>query len=208
MKTTTILIAMMLLASLLKAQVVYDFEATGNDYIWNDLSNNGNPPYVIANPVKDDRNPSDSVLYFPIQQAGEPWAGTWANVDKFKVTAPGMLHVKLYKPTISNVGFKIQANAGNGDTGTTTELKIPNTLTNEWETIEYDYSAEIGKTFSVLAILPDFVDEARTANADIYLDDIEMWELAPVVPDYDHLNFETSGNQYTWNDLSNDGNPP
>jgi hypothetical protein len=208
MKTTAILIVMMLLASLAKAQVVYDFEATGNGYIWNDLSNNGNPPYVIANPVKDDLNPSDSVLFFPIQQVGEPWAGTWANVDKFKVTAPGLLQVKIYKPSISNVGFKIQANAGNGDTGTTTELKIPNTKTNEWETIEYDYSAEIGKTFSVLAILPDFVDEARTANADIYLDDIEMWELAPAVPDYDHLNFENSGNQYTWNDLSNNGNPP
>lgn len=208
MKTTTIFIVLMFVVGFVNAQVVYDFETTGNGYIWNDLSNNSNPPYVIANPVKDDNNSSDSVLYFPIQQEGEAWAGTWADVDKFKVTAPGMLQLKVYKSKISNVGFKIQANAGNGDTGNTTELKVPNTKTDEWETIEYDYSAEIGNTFSVVAILPDFVDDPRESNTDIYIDDIEMWELAPVVPNYDHLNFETSGNQYTWNDLSNNGNPP
>jgi hypothetical protein len=207
MKTNAILILVMFLASISNAQEVYDFETTGNNFVWNDLSNNSNPPYVIANPAIDDNNPSDSVLYFPIQQDGQAWAGSWASVDQFKVTSPGMLHMKVYKPGISEVGFKIEANADNGDTGNTTELKVSNTKTNEWETIEYDYSAEVGKTFSVVAIMPDFSDN-RESNIDIYVDDIELWELAAPIADYPVLDFETTGNDFAWNDLANGDNPP
>jgi len=208
MKTISTFLLAMCITLLSNAQLVLNFETAGNGYIWNDLSNNNNPPYVMANPVKGGINSSDSVLYFPIQQDGQAWAGTWGAVDRFIVKSPGMLSLKAYKPTVSNIGIKIEANAGAGDTGKTTELKVPNTTTNEWEVVEFDYSAEIGKTFSVLGIMPDFIEGTRTGNVDIYIDDIELWELAPVVENYPLLNFETTGNTYTWNDLANGGNPP
>jgi hypothetical protein len=49
------------------------------------------------------------------------------------------------------------------------ELKVPNTVTDMWELIEFDFSAGIGNTYSRLVFFPDFPD-TREGGSVSYID--------------------------------------
>lgn len=168
MKTFTLLSIALLFSFIANAQMI-DFDNVGFDYVWNEMSNTGIAPVVTVNPVSDDVNNSDSVLFIDIQQAGDPWAGTWCDIPEFEVKGNGIIRMKVLKSIISEVGFKIEAG-----TGENKEIKIANTLTNEWEIIEYDFSELIGETYPRIVLMPEFT-ESREENSECYLDDIEFF---------------------------------
>ena len=68
---------------------------------------------------------------------------------------------------------------------------VPNTVTNQWEELVFDYTADIGKTVTRLTIIPDF-PSTRTAGSMNYFDRIQFVE--PVIPTVTPIDFETVGN--------------
>jgi hypothetical protein len=181
MKRVYIFIAAMFIATLSMAQnAPIDFETGGygSGWTWNVFENNTNPALeFVANPDKSGINTSDNVAKFTALQAGQPWAGTESVRDAaflghFVLDATNStIKIKVHKPVISDVGIKLVSDSG----WALPEIKVANTLTNQWEELTFDFSAyanppaDKGK-YVQIAIFPDF--NARTQDNVIYFDDI------------------------------------
>lgn len=56
---------------------------------------------------------------------------------------------------------------------------VPNTVTNQWEELTFDYTSDITKTASTLTIIPDFPD-SRTSGSINYFDNIRFTPIETV----------------------------
>lgn len=128
---------------------------------------------VVDNPAPDAMNSSAKVLKFKrwgTAVGGVPWGGFWANLMPYAdAQVNKYVHVKLWKPEISPVKFKLE----NGPSGTT-EIPSVNAqqLTGQWEEFVFDYSEKFSQ-FMIAVLLPDFPDSfERTDPIDIFIDDI------------------------------------
>ena len=78
----------------------------------------------------------------------------------------------VWKPIISDVGIKFATPSG----ASTGEIKVPNTLINQWEELTFDFSGIIGLPSSSgidqLIVFPDFL--ARTTDHICYFDNIRF----------------------------------
>jgi len=72
----------------------------------------------------------------------------------------------VMKDVISNCGIKVED--GDGDNQ---EVKVANTVIDEWEKITFDMSVAIGYTYAKLVFFPDFPDP-REAGSTCYIDNI------------------------------------
>ena len=90
----------------------------------------------------------------------------------------------VYKSVISDVGIKF-ATATNGSTG---QIKVPNTLINQWEELTFDFSGKIGETNDQIIIFPDF--QTRTTNNVCYFDNITFGSQV-IKPEFP-LDFEST----------------
>ncbi len=125
---------------------------------------------LIPNPDKTGVNLSPYVCHFFRDMDGVPWGGFWSNLPaEIDVTENKYVHVKVWKPRISPIKFKIEGGAaGNIEI----ESMYPQTLINEWEDMVFDFSEKTG-TYPIIAFLPDFADPVGlTEDIDIYFDDI------------------------------------
>ena len=85
---------------------------------------------MVANPDAVG-NPSNYVGKMVRGDDGEPWAGWWAIIPTpIDITANPYVHIKVWKPRISPVVFKVEEGAGNS--GDVYSMN-PQTLTNQWE---------------------------------------------------------------------------
>ena len=173
--------------TLVQAQnVPITFEPTefGANWNWKVFENGFNPPLqMVPNPDTTGYNQSATVARFDAQQNGAPFAGCetkhGTDIGTFTIDANNyIIRIMVYKPTISDVGIKL-VRFDNWSLG---EIKIPNTKTNEWEQLEFDFSAHIGNTYDQMVIFPDFT--GRSENRTIYIDNIwgEKAELPPPPP--------------------------
>lgn len=175
MKKFTLLFVAILGLCLVNAQSVIDFE-TASGIVWKDLANPNGAPVEVDNPVPGGINTSSKVLKFNLAQDAVKFAGTWADVDMFTVTGSNLIRMKVYKPVISANAFKLEP--GNRGTGSAIEIGgVSNTKTNEWETLEFNYSDYTGQTYSRIAIMPEWT-ENRTGDVTCYVDDIEFFPEA------------------------------
>ena len=173
-------------SSLLCGQnIPVDFEPTGFGSTWNwkVFENDYNPSLqVVTNPDTTGINTSPNVARFDALQYGQAFAGcetqhgsdigSWTIDNSNKI-----IRIMVYKSTISDVGIKL-VRYDNWSLG---EIKIANTLVNEWEQIEFDFSAHIGNTYDQMVIFPDFT--GRPADRVIYFDNIYGTEyMAPPPP--------------------------
>jgi len=125
---------------------------------------------VVENPDKSSLNPSNYVLKFLRDKDAPVWAGFWSKLtDSVDVTTNKYVHVKVWKPRVSIVKFKLEG----GEAGTLEIPSIsPQTKTNEWEDIVFDFSEKTGK-YPIIALLADFEDPVTlTEDITIYIDDI------------------------------------
>ena len=158
-----------------------DFE-TETDAVWTVFANGtGNPSdfMVIANPDKSGINTSDNVLKFVVNANAETYAGA-VSESYAPVEFTGSNHIitmMVWKSVISPVGFKLEASTNGGPV---TELKVSNTLTNQWEMLSFDFSALIGYSYDKIVFFPDF-PATRTAGTTVYLDNIALKESFTVV---------------------------
>jgi hypothetical protein len=178
--TLTLLITATTWLSALSQSIPIDFEATGNGalWTWTVFENTSNPPVeIIANPDPTGANTSCTVAKFTALQTGNPWAGCesqhGADLGSFTLSAANStVTIMVWKPVISDVGIKLVTPGG----GALPELKVPNTVINQWEEITFDFSGYIGQavyaTQSVdqIVIFPDFDLGGRTQDNICYFD--------------------------------------
>jgi hypothetical protein len=173
MKTifTLLLLAVFTLGVNAQVQLPETFEATDSDTSWNQFANVDDVAenmLRIDNPVFDGINESEFCLQFNVLEAANPWVGAWSMAygDIVITDDNYILEMMVMKDVLSNCGMKLED--GDGDNQ---EVKIANTVTDEWEKITFDMSVAIGYTYKKLVFFPDFPD-ARTAGSTCYIDNI------------------------------------
>lgn len=122
---------------------------------------------VVPNPDKTDVNPSINCVEFLRDKDGVLWDGFYATLSTpVDLTENKYVHVKVWKPRISPVMFKLEG-AVNLEIGPIN----PQTLTNAWEELVFNFSTLSG-SYSKIVFTPDRVDPVTlTADATIYFDD-------------------------------------
>ncbi len=175
--TIIICAALILMSAALSAQIApINFEAGGQgaNWTWTVFENDSNPPVeILTNPYATGANTSAKVAKFTALTAGLPWAGCesqhGADIGTFTFTAQNStVKIMVYKTVISDVGIKF-ASASGASTG---EIKVANTLINQWEELTFDFSSRIGETNDQIIIFPDFNLAGRTSDNVIYFDNI------------------------------------
>lgn len=173
------LILLLCSCSLNYAQVFpVDFEAGGNgaNWTWTVFENDTNPALeIVTNPDQTGINTSETVAKFTALDLGMPFAGCetmhGADVGTFSLGPDNaFVSIMVYKSVISDVGFKFATPEG----ASTGEIKIANTLTDQWERLVFDFTGIIGEPSSngidQIIVFPDFQD--RTSDNIIYFDNI------------------------------------
>ena len=184
---STILI--LLITSICFSQIApIDFEAGGEgaNWGWNVFENADNPPLeFVANPDPSGINTSATVAKFTARDTNAgaaPYAGLESqhggNIGTFDLTIENALvNIMVYKTKISDVGIKFATPSG----GAQPEIKVANTLINQWELITVDFSSYIGlgetTGLDQIIVFPDFIN--RTADDIIYFDNITFGETVP-----------------------------
>ena len=177
-KIITLFIAVMLTTLGFAQMAPIDFEAGGNgaDWTWNVFENDDDPDLeIVANPDPSGINTSATVAQFTARGAGQPFAGVesmhGSDIGTFDLTAANAtLNIMVYKTKISDIGLKFATPSG----GAQPEIRVTNTLINQWEMITIDFSSQIGlgetTGLDQIIIFPDFID--RPADDIIFFDNI------------------------------------
>jgi hypothetical protein len=175
MKKISFLLMMMLssMAFSQNAPITFETGAFGNAWTWTTFENGPTNPAItmVANPSTTGINSSATVCKFTTTAAGQPWAGYesshGAGIGSFTLSASNcVVKMMVYKSVLSDVGIKFATPSG----GSTGEIKVANTVINQWEELTFNFAGKIGETNDQIIIFPDF--QARTANNDTYVDNI------------------------------------
>ena len=176
MNTITKTILALLIPAFSFAQGPIDFESGGQgaSYTWAVFENDSNPALqIIPNPDQSGINTSATVARFKALQAGKPWAGCeslhGSDTGPFFIDVNNaQIRIMVWKSEISDVGIKLVRPDG----WSLGEIKVPNTVTNQWEQLTFDFSAHIGLTpaYDQVVVFPDF--QARTSDQIIYFDNV------------------------------------
>lgn len=169
---------------------VIDFEPTGIGYYWgwNGFENSGDATApLVANPSATGINTSATCLKQTISAGSQPWAGVQPGgfnyITPFYMDATTtIVKVMVYKSVISPVGIKWENSAG----GSKGEIKVSNTLINQWEELTFDFTSRIdaGLQVSRIIIFPDFPD-TRTAGSVCYIDNITLNNITIPAQNFD-----------------------
>lgn len=184
---TTILILLITLVGFSQnAPIDFEDGGQGANWGWNVFENADNPPLeFVANPDPSGINQSAMVAKFTARDTNAgaaPYAGLESqhggNIGTFDLTSENALvSIMVYKTKISDVGIKFATPSG----GAQQEIKVANTLINQWELITIDFSGYIGlgetTGLDQIIVFPDFIN--RTADDIIYFDNITFGETVP-----------------------------
>lgn len=163
-----LMLSIFMLSSLIgfSQNVPINFETGGNGATWTWTTfENGmtSPPLeIIANPVSGGINTSATVAKLTPVVAGQPWAGVESShgaesyLGNFSA-GNCIVKIMVYKTVLSDVGIKF-ATSTNGSTG---EIKVANTVVNQWQELTFDFTSKIGETNDQIIIFPDF--QTRTS---------------------------------------------
>jgi hypothetical protein len=171
-------------------QMIEDYEFITLNYLLGGETDQSSM-MILPNPDPTGINLSDYVIKFNRDKDGVPWGGFWSSLPEvIDVTTNKFVHVKVWKPRISPIKFKIE-----GGTAGTIEIfsKYPQTKVNEWEDIVFDFTEKTG-TYPVIAFLPDFEDPLTlTEDITIYFDDIIVNnDPNPIAPASQIINVDMS----------------
>lgn len=170
-----------------------DFEPAGNgaDWTWNVFENDWNPPLeIVSNPDPSGLNTSDTVAKFTALDAGQDWTGCeTSDIDPFTFNSQNSsVKIHVYKSVLSDVTIKFEYESSS------VEQSVPNTVTDQWQELIFDFSDSMGEFFNKLVVFPDFAP--RNQDNIIYFDNVIFSEglsgenptSAAPVPPYDSLD--------------------
>jgi hypothetical protein len=175
-KIQLIAIALLISGATVAQNGPVDFETGGNGaaWSWNTFENDDNPALeIVANPSSTGINTSSTVAKFTARQTGNPWAGCesmhGSDIGNYKIDATNStITIMVYKSVASDVGIKLVTSTG----WSKGELKVANTLTNQWEELTFDFSGvdHEDMTYDQIVVFMDF--NARAAETVNYFDNI------------------------------------
>jgi len=186
MKTFNLLFFILLTTSAVFAQnAPINFESGGNgaDWTWTVFENDTNPALeIITNPDQSGTNTSATVAKFTALQLGNPWAGCESlhgtDIGPFVLNETNStIKIMVWKSVISDVGIKLVAASG----WAMPEIKVANTLVNQWEELTFNFSGMINPpasegAYDQIVIFPDFNLAGRGQDNIIYFDNITFSE--------------------------------
>ena len=172
-------------------QIMEDYETIPLNLMLNG-ANDQSMMTLVANPDPTDLNPSSYVMKFDRDKDGFTYDGFWSALPTaIDVTTNKFVHVKVWKSRISPIKFKIEGGAAG-----TVEIasKYPQTKTEEWEDIVFDFSAKTG-TYPTIGFFPDFADPVNLKDdITMYFDDIILNnDPKPMGPAQQIINVDMSG---------------
>ena len=151
----------------------------GATWTWTVFENDNNPSLeIMTNPNIGGINSSATVAMFTSLQAGQPWAGCeslhGADIGSFSFDSTNcIIKIMVWKDVISDVGIKF----ADATSAAQPEIKVANTLINQWEELTFDFSSRIG-VYPVakdqIIIFPDFELAGRTQDNICYFDNISF----------------------------------
>jgi hypothetical protein len=124
---------------------------------------------LVPNPDPSGVNKSDYVTKFVRPFDGKPWSGFYGTLGTpVDFSTNKYVHIKVWKPRISPVKFKIEAGITGDIELTSTD---PQTVVNGWEDLVFDFSAADGE-YAKIVFMPDFEDPLTlTEDIVLYFDD-------------------------------------
>lgn len=180
MKNLLLFLAFLSVIGLNAQNAPIDFEAGGYgaDWTWTVFENETNPPVeIIANPDMSGINTSAMVAKITALQSGQPWAGCesmhGADIGSFTFTEDNAtVKIMVWKSVISDCGIKFAEANGEAQP----EVKVANTVVNQWEELTFDLSGSIGAGITgiidQIIFFPDFDLAGRTQDNVVYWDNI------------------------------------
>jgi len=182
------------------------FEEGTADYNWDVWGNNGDTAAftVVDNPNKSWINSSNKVGKYVCHVGANNWAGMniHDSVDITITEDNQYFMMSVLKTEISKVAMVFEQGSG---TVTRFDSYPYNTKTDEWETLVFDFSSVMGKTFYRLTIQPDLIDvDPRTDSSVIYLDNITWSKSTPkIIQALEPISFEEETVEYQWDTWGN-----
>jgi hypothetical protein len=178
-----ILLVIMTVSGFLFAQnspIDFETDGYGANWTWTVFENGSNPSLeIVTNPNIGGINSSATVAKFTALQTGQPWAGCesqhGSDIGTFSLdTTNSTVKIMVYKTVISDVGLKFVIPSS----GSLGEIKVSNTVSNEWEELTFDFSSHIGLPEAIgidqIVVFPDFDLGGRTQDNIIYFDNISF----------------------------------
>tara|TARA_Y100000310_G_scaffold15193_1_gene15191 strand:+ start:60 stop:929 length:870 start_codon:yes stop_codon:yes gene_type:complete len=178
-----ILLVIMTVSGFLFAQnspIDFETDGYGANWTWTVFENGSNPSLeIVTNPNTGGINSSATVAKFTALQTGQPWAGCesqhGSDIGTFSLdTTNSTVKIMVYKTVISDVGLKFVIPTS----GSLGEIKVANTVSNEWEELTFDFSSHIGLPEAIgidqIVVFPDFNLGGRTQDNIIYFDNISF----------------------------------
>ncbi|PKP52653.1 MAG: hypothetical protein CVT92_07945 [Bacteroidetes bacterium HGW-Bacteroidetes-1] len=166
------------------APINFETGGYGTNWTWTVFENDANPPVeIIANPDQSGINTSATVAKFTALQAGNPWAGCESahgstDLGPFVLDATNSsIKIMVWKSVISDVGIKLVATTS----WSQGEIKVANTLVNQWEELTFNFSSFVNPPSSEgaldqIVVFPDFDLAGRTQDNVVYFDNITFNE--------------------------------
>ncbi|MDP6143707.1 MAG: hypothetical protein QGF49_06075, partial [Candidatus Marinimicrobia bacterium] len=176
MKKFTLVFTMMTVVFAQNAPIDFEAGGFGANWTWTVFENNTNPAVeILANPDASAPNTSATAAKFTALVAGQPWAGCetlhGADIGTFNLNETNStIKIMVYKPVISDVGIKLVKPDG----WSLGEIKVANTVVNEWEELTFDFAAQVTDGYDQLVIFPDFDLAGRTQDNICYFDNISF----------------------------------
>lgn len=194
MRLTTLFYTLLFSAASLAQINPIDFEpatGVGGDWTWTVFENDDNPPLeIVVNPFIEGINTSQTVAKFTARVTGAPFAGCetmhGSDIGTFTLSPENaFVSIMVYKTVISDVGIKFATPEG----ASTGEIKIANSVVNQWERLVFDFTGVIDAPSSTgidqLIVFPDF--QTRSTENVIYFDNIVFGDSSLSVDEPDSV---------------------
>ena len=166
-------------------KTLFDFEDGVDTTIWMPFANGLGTKKdlnVVLNPLPGNVNNTDSVLMMKLLIGAESWVGIYVDLDTLEIEdvygAIGfdddvyMMSMMVNKPIESSVRIKLERSSTGSPVFTVADT---NTVVNEWELLEFDFSAKKGNFFQRVTLFPDDTPKAaRTEELVVYMDNVAI----------------------------------
>lgn len=109
---------------------------------------------ILANPVSGGINTSATVAKSTKSNGADTWAGAFFDVtEALNLQDYHTISVKTWSP---KAGITIKLKLENSNASVTHEVDLTSTVTNDWENLEYDFSAAPAASYTRIVIFFDF----------------------------------------------------
>ncbi len=150
------------------------FENLEEDTAWAPFANGDPNPenFVLAdNPDNGGINTSDFCIKFIVVENADPWVGAWSDYyGPIDITEENrVMQMMVYKDVITDCYLKLELTQQEF-----VQVIVPNTVTNDWELLIFDFTDAIGTSWPRLVFFPDF-PATRESGSTCYIDNIGFY---------------------------------